>query len=228
MTDKQKYEAVLQLFKQPKTINEVSNTLAEYLHINKLLKIFTMLKIVEKTKGINAEGRKSNFYKANCLKLTLNQANQVKAESVFLNRDKKNREVKNPIQYSSISELRQKMLDLFKDGDSACNVFAKVRTETRNMFNFNLRVLKRDGYIEDVSVNKFKRFKTINPIYVHKYDAKEKRHIEKVTKASNEVKPTIGYVNGVLIHTADRAHWTKTSMKSARNYVSGSTLSWAV
>lgn len=227
MTDKQKYEAVLKLFEQPKTINEVSENFAQYLFNNKMVNIFTRLKIVEKTKGINAEGRKSNFYKSLYKKLSASQVTQVKAESTFMNRDKKNREVKSPIQYSSISELRQKMLDLFKDGDSACNVFAKVRTETRNMFNFNLRVLKRDGYIEDVSINKFKRFKTIKPLYVHKFDKKEKRHIEKLTK-SQDVVYSNEYINGVLVHSADRKHWTKTSMKSPKNYVSGSTLSWAL
>lgn len=220
--DKQKYESVLALFKEPMQMKDVIKSKSEYLFVNRIVKILSMYDFVEKSKGKNENGRAINLYQAKKFNLTDSEVAAIKSQSAKNAKNAKTYAVKNPIQYASTKQFRQILLDLFTDGNSVNNVFMKIRHKTKNALYYSIELLLSEGYLQDVSVSRFKRYKTIIPVYV--------QSSKKVKPEIKQAEPVIvkGYVNGIVRVSSNDYHPARMARTSPRNYVSGSTLSIAV
>lgn len=220
-TDKQKYESVLALFKEPIQMKNATNSKSEYLFVNRVVKIFSMYELVEKTKGKNESGRTINLYHAKKFNLTDSEVIAIKSLSAKNAKNAKTHDVKNPIQYASVKQFRQILLDLFTNGNSVNNVFMKIRHKTKNALYYSIELLLSEGYLQDVSISRFKRYKTIIPVYV--------QSSKKVKPEVKQEEPIVikGYVNGIVKVSSNDYHPTRMAKTSPRNYVSGSTLSMA-
>lgn len=214
---KQRYENILSLFKKPSSIKDVVTDIQQHRLFCTECKMLLKSELMTRERGIDASGRKTWLYKAVTLKLTPLQASIVIKHKTDYSREKSMGSYKLTDTPIDTPVIMQKMLDVLQTEMKASEALKIIKEVGRDRFYKCIRSLKAKGYISiNIDANKRRgaMYKTINPIYQPDRAIPEKE------------KPVKGYINGVCKVSINDYHPARVVRKSARNYVSGSTLAW--
>lgn len=230
---KYNYEKILKDCVKPMAIADLrdENTCQFGLRLN--INILVKAGFMIKSNGYSYSGRIANVYKSTKTKLTNSEYLVVAGMKTAYHAMINERRGILPRSKINAPAVRQKILDVCKDGLNIRDARMASKQRYSNQFYYHFKFLVDNGYLENMDGKNQRNdiYKTVNPDYEVKLDkrppAPEKVKIEIEIK---EPEPIIvkGYVNGVVKVSSNDYHPVRMAKTSPRNYVSGSTLSMAL